>query len=293
MTTQYKIGGDSGTGYHFWSSYGSCPRKATLDTIARADSPGGATGVFAFDRGIAWHAFLELYYSHKNPDPDDIEFVPDLDPSAVLEAARCFEWYTDKFSEYEFGSLPICELKLPVAGDDEMRQRIEAAVGIAPFTMRPDVATSWIDDNAARLLYDTRGLEVEPGCYYLVDHKLYARHEAILLDRLINSLQFTAYQTGWNAAFPDKQVNGMIVNAVFTTKVPKALSVLVPPPSEAQTRCLREALAGWKWRRDNQPDLPNPTEWNCFGFSPCRWWQDATCDRTSLTAPLVQIGAAV
>ena len=285
---KYTLTGGSGFGFHYWKAFGECPRRATLDILARGDDDSTSSSAFGTEVGSYAHGFLDLYYScGRQFDASTVDFDPPPTQGVFDEACRLYEWYSDKFGATELGRVVATERAFPFEGDDSQRIAIEHAVGVSPFTFRPDLEVE-IDEPAAALIGMTRNFDVEPG-KYLVDHKFYQSQKQTLAAAMLNSLQFTAYQLARNAAIPNDPVRGLIANIVIKTKEPRSVSFVVPPPKRRDIDALREALQFWKWIRDNRPDTPNPQEEYCFGYRPCKWWTESVCDRTAMTAPLVKL----
>jgi hypothetical protein len=285
---KYRITGGTDSGFHYWKGYGECPRRATLNVLARADEVAGESDVFGIAVGTYSHAFMDLYYTlGRQFDASTVDFDPPPSQAVWDEACRLYEWYSDRFPAWELGRVVATERGFPFEGDDAQRIAIEHAIGIAPFTFKPDLEVE-LDEVAAVHLGTSRNFDIEPG-KYLVDHKFYQSQKQTLAAAMLNSLQFTAYQVARNAALPNDPVRGLIANVVIKTKEPRNVCFVVPPPKRRDVDALREALSFWKWIRDNRPDTPNPQEEYCFGFKPCKWWTETVCDRTAMTAPLVKL----
>lgn len=106
---------------------------------------------------------------------------------------------------------------------------LEAAIGV-PYTFKPDVICELDEDQAHRISL-LRGVDIRSGRYG-VDHKFLKSTPTNLEFTYPNSLQFVAYALGWNAANPDQQLDGWIVNVCIKNKEPKFITMVLDPPDE-------------------------------------------------------------
>lgn len=267
----YTMEGGSSAGFHHHMKFGQCPKKATLDG-QHGDGPHNYSQGTA--EGKVGHAFAELYYSGHVFDPEDVLFDPPPPAWIRTEMSRVWREYRVKFPPDEFGRVISVEEGLggPL---------VEAAVGVAPYTMKADLVIHLENEEQCARLVSLRPelTGIQPGRYG-VDHKFLKRKPSNLGLKYPNSLQFVGYQLGWNAVHPETPVDGWIVNIVVKTKEVQFYSLFVPPPTELQVKALRVNLKFWKFIKEHFPNQTNAQEDYCFGFvEPCYWWKTGVCDR--------------
>lgn len=275
-------------GFHSWTSFGRCPRQATLNLLALRQPPSGPERPGAKGVGTALHAMLDLYYRGVSFNPTELVLRPALDELDIIEAARVFSQYSAIFSPDELGQVLGTEVHIGPPGDgsddDELGTTgpLATAIGVWPFAARIDMVVNITDAAAVQA---RRGIDVEPGIY-LVDHKSHGAAWGTLVDKHLNSLQFVAYQLAWNATHPDRPCLGMIANVIIKTKSIKTMTLLQRSPSPSEIAALRGLLQGCAAQRRERPGWANPQEEFCFSqWGVCQWFANDVCDRSEITAP--------
>ena len=91
----------------------------------------------------------------------------------------------------------------------------------------------------------------------------------------MNEVQFTAYQLGWQAVNPKKELKGLLVNIIVKSKRPEFRTLVVPYPSAKREAVLINFLFQAQQRRNAFLHKANITQ--CFNFEPCPFLR--TCNR--------------
>lgn len=245
-------GGGSGRGVSYWKRWMGCERQALFyETAGRFKGKVSKALVI----GTIVHAMLELYYKLamlKGPakplalKTTAIRFVDDAgDPADIadearIEADRLFRAYRVQFPPTELGR---------VVGVEEQVEgsRVEHAVGVSPYTAKPDLIVQLTKVDCKRL-WKTRRIKVWPG-YWLVDHKTEGEPSAEQLlagwapdEAFADSIQFTAYMLAYQAKYPRRAVEGLLVNVIPKSKRPEFRTLVVPWPSMKKIAVLRTFL---------------------------------------------------
>lgn len=269
----------SGTGITYWLKWADCPERAYLDELAADNCEPTSMESEATKKGTILHAFLELYYKRGVGLPFEVGAVhfqtmrgdaSNEDEEARIDAERLFRAYRARFPANELGKIVAIEKLVPVIGDNAMKARIEKAVGIAPYTMKPDLVIKLSKRDCERLKR-TRSIDLKPG-FYLVDHK--SDNSRWGIEKYLETHQFTAYFLAWEAAFGVK-LQGVLVNIVFTTKIPDFLTILVPPPSPVRIKSLHHQLASIAFLREHMPRWKNTNR--CLFPKPCLFHVNKVC----------------
>lgn len=269
----------SGTGITYWGKWADCPERAYLDEQAADRNEPTSMESEATRTGTIVHAFLELYYRRGAGLPFEVGAVRfqsergdpfDVEEEARIEAERIFRAYRVNFPANEIGKIIAIERLVPDVGDIAMKERVEKAVGISPYTMKPDLVIKLTKKDCERLKR-TRNVDLKPGLY-LVDHKTDNARWGI--DRYLNSHQFTAYFLAWEAAFGVK-LQGVLVNICYTTKQADFLTIFVPPPSQVAIKSLHHQLASIVFLREHMPRWKNTNR--CFFPKPCLFHTNKLC----------------
>lgn len=233
--------------------------------------PNENIGTGALAIGTIFHAFLELYYgkfAKKEFDCGAVKFSDVPDESDRIEAERLFRYYRLHHTPDEWGKIIELETVHEISLGDDLLYTMKADLVVQPG--RQEV----------RLIQKQRGIELQPGSLYLVDHKTLGQWDGSSVDRYVNSMQFTLYQWAWNQLFPKTPVHGLIVNVMLKYKNPEVRTLLVSSPSEAQIKASLSFLRHCKEMRDALKDRPNPLEENCFPKGRiCSWFANGMCDR--------------
>lgn len=269
----------SGTGITYWLKWADCPERAYLDEKAADNAEPTSMESEATRTGTIVHAFLELYYKRGAGLPFEagaVRFQSERgDPFDVAEESRIhaeqiFRAYRVQFPANELGKIVAIEQLVPTPGDKSMAARIEKAVGISPYTMKPDLVIKLTKKDCERLK-KTRHVDLKPGLY-LLDHKTDNARWGI--DRYLNSHQFTAYFLAWEAAFGVKLM-GVLVNILYTTKQPDFLTLFIPPPTQVAINSLHHQLASIVFLREHMPRWKNTNR--CFFPKPCLFHTNQLC----------------
>jgi hypothetical protein len=200
-----------------------------------------------------------------------------VNEQARAEGERCFTAFRDKYPDPEiFGKVLATEF------DIKSTAEVADAVGICPFTARVDLVTE-LSKSSSSALHGMFSVDGAVGYLkegvWLIDHKFYGRRAANMLDKSLNSLQFTAYMLAYHA-FTGVKPRGMLQNTVFTTKYPDFRLTVVPYPSEDKIKALQNVFLQVKRIMDNARNAAIPTDNNCFGWgSVCKWLITGECRR--------------
>lgn len=279
-TLHTTLGTGSGTGFSYYNQWASgCNKKAALDTKAREERTG--TGdIPAFGIGRILHALLELHYKRGKGAPFDVgavKYSDTVDEEERVEAERLFRWYRMHYAPDELGK--VLEIEEGYPRNKKEAAAIEEAVGISPFTFKPDLVVRLGKKEFNRLKLAMPELP-GPG-KYLVDHKSEGMWDQGALDRHMGKLQFTAYMLGYNAANPKDPCLGLIDNIIMKYKQPEGKRIYIPLPDEAQVKALH---AMWRYASNQMQtayDWPNPNEYNCFPRGRiCYWFSQGICNRS-------------
>jgi hypothetical protein len=282
-------GGGSGYGISFWKMWMVCVMRAHLAELAMVEArkrkePIKMPAKKALVTGTVAHGFLELYYklAMKNAlkalklNTLAVSFVDDAgDPLDVaedgrLEGERIFRAYRSVYPPDELGEIVEVEKRYegPV---------IEKAVGISPFTFKPDMAIC-LDTSDTKRLVKTRRIKIAQG-YWLVDHKTSGERE--WTDRMfMDEVQFIAYCVAWQALYPKRELNGLLVNVLPKTKRPEFRTLVVPFPSPKRQQVLFNFLRQAQEKRafaEEQFLKANITQ--CYNPEPCAFL--GVCDRAA------------
>jgi len=270
--------GGSGHGFSYWASWMGCALQAELKAaraaVQKYDANSGRTV------GSILHALLELYYTRGKQHPFDacaVKYtqdsgdVADVDDNARIEAERLFRAYRMRFPPDELGK--VLHAEVTVADSPAM----DEAVGVSPFTIKPDLVVSLTGLQAKRLRA-TRGISIKSG-RYIVDHKTDAAKWKIMYPRYFHDLRFTAYMVGWNAARPACKVDGLIVNSLVKTTAVNFVTIVIPLPGRTETEALHRFMLDAQ--RIQAQSLHEPNATRCFDYNEvCPFLADGTCNRS-------------
>ncbi len=272
---------------------GGCNRKARLDEEAQQNEPPKQMTWSGAAVGTAGHLLMEHHFKGAAicRDAGLVRAAIELDKDVVLqhtdmfeervwnEALRLFYAFSQSFPNRDHFGTPI---GVEVALDSREAQDIARAVGIDPYTLRLDLVTEMGERQLDRFTsaHPLDGaLEILKPGFWIVDHKFYARHNMYSMEQSLWSSQFTAYQLAWNAAHPDKPVNGVIQNTIHKLKTPAFKATIIPPPSKADKARLKNLFTIAVDEMTNRPDRAVPSINNCFPFGGiCRWLKEGVCD---------------
>lgn len=273
---QYELGGGTSRGISYYKTVLKCARKAILDEKVRSETELVSLGSGALAVGSLFHAFMELHYRDNLSEFQGVEFVgKSVDEKAVIEALRLAYAYTDHFKGERLGKVIEVESEYPV--DNYQAGIICGAVGIEPYTFKLDMVVKLTKADCKRF-EKTRDLVLEPG-YYLWDHKTERGRSQTMVDRFMNSLQFTAYQIAWQAINPKLKLKGLLVNIIFKTKVPGFFTLHVPYPRRSQVKVLDSFFQTVQRVLDDDwlKQAPNPEA--CFFPGLCSHFVSDRCSR--------------
>lgn len=288
IVTTIKSSG-SGTGYSYYNKWAECGQKATLDEELRVQGLPTSSQNFFTERGIFLHAFLAIHYKGRPFDTTLIRFSDVIYEDALTEADRVFRAYRIDHEPNEFGKVLEIESELydeegkPTRWNSEVQTQLEAAVGIAPYTFRPDLIVQLGVREVQRLRPSFANPELlQPG-RWLVDHKSGSQQHANLFERRQWSHQYSGYITAWNTAQPKMSVRGLISNEIICVKEPKVLRYAIVMNADNDTarhdyyRGVSEIMSNpilRSWPRSS-PEV-------CFGHGTCKHFVEGTCKLTQL-----------
>lgn len=237
--------GGSGSGISYYKRWLGCSLKAWFQEQPNLPPEESDN----LDIGTITHSFLKMYHARElgieelgrvqfqQANGSLYEFKPDV----RLEAERLFRAYRANFKPTEFGKVVMVERQFP-GMDMTAGWAIAKAVGVDPFTFQLDLGVKISEADCVRLR-TTRQLDLPGPGFYIVDHKTEGRHDAFIVDKWMNELQFIAYPLGLHAALPSLDIKGTIVNIIYKTKVVDFQLLFVPYPSEIKIRILHNQLA--------------------------------------------------
>jgi hypothetical protein len=271
--------GGSGTGFHYYASYGAgCPRAAVLNEKAKANGENGLLSNNGLTVGTLGHALMALHFGRAlsaKQDPTIIRFSDVVDEEARYEAERCFRAFREQYPNPEcYGKVIAIEKQI------DSCSAVTEAVGVEPYTLRPDLVTKMTKKDVTWVLKNCEvenGQYLKPG-YWMLDHKFDGRKNQAFLDRAMESKQFHSYFLGWNAAMPRMPLQGVMRHTIFKYKEPRVLLTVVPPPSERQIKSLHAFYEWCCFVIENRPTQAIAHENNCFPmWGVCRWWKENLC----------------
>lgn len=275
-------GSGHASGIHYYMDFVKCPHRARMNEASKLTRTDVLSNNEYFQIGTLYHALLELFYKPASLDNPDVVVFRDgagvtvtPEDKCLREAQRMFKAYKKVFRADEF---EVVEQEECYPKNEEQAALIEQALGIRPFTFKPDmiVRCETKPDCANEYAF-------EPG-YYMVDHKTAGRRDEHRLITRENSLQFQTYMAAWNALFPDRAVKGLLCRVGYKLKEPTFETIFVPAPTEFVLNGLRSWFEHVNAIRNAMPDWANLA--NCETankMSPCYYLTSKTCKRFEAT----------
>lgn len=262
-----------------------CAKKYWLNKDSEdTDSLGSG----ALQIGTIAHALLARYYDSQDQRwaASAIKYTSTstVDPECRREAERIFKAYRIRFPPNELGKVVGVEYSLPEKVNSEWNfetvqaRTVGEAVGIYPYSCQIDLAVD-IKAKDVKRLRATRKLHLTKPGLYLVDHKTASSYGNAAMEKYIHDVQFTAYMMAWNAAYPEKQCKGMLVNVLIKTKEPRFETILVPPPNKKSKAIVRKIANRASIYIKNNYQAPNPDR--CFDWGrSCKYLRSGECQRS-------------
>ena len=269
----------SGFGVSYWSRWMGCPAKAHYAETSNIKGKPKKALVL----GSVAHGLLELYYKLAMKSVNRalalnttaVSFVDDAgDPADVkedarLEGERIFRAYRLTYPPDEFGTILAVE---------RLYKDVGKAVICKPFSFKPDMELN-LSKAEAKSLFKSRRIKVDKG-YWLVDHKTdggFPWSDQAFMD----AVQFAAYCMEWQEFFPDRELNGLLVNVLPKTKNPEFRTLVYPYPSKKKQEIAKNFLAQAQERRAGAyaSGVAKANIAHCYTYGPCDYLP--ICDRAA------------
>ncbi len=216
-----KLGGASGRGWSNYNMLQRCPRMFQLNHIRKVEVSRESK---ALSVGIAFHAFMALYYvnlralqrnEEEGPSPSRLRdelFEQNADPEYVAEAWRIFAAYADYYEA-------VGDYLEPIA--------------IEKLARDPKTGNTCRYDLIARVNDSAKDRGIIPGIY-VVEHKSASRldraaTEGWYLDGEVLGQLLIYPRAGLSRLYG--KIQGVIVNIAVKTKTPTFHREIVAPPA--------------------------------------------------------------
>lgn len=268
-------------GISYWTN--NCARKAKLDREMKEAVQAGEvldSGSYQAKVGTAFHKTEELWLRNKLTDtawPLRDKWDRD-DP--IQEALRVFSVYQTLFSREEFTLVEAEELWPKT---EAQTQVVAAEVGLEPYTFQPDQIVH-IDEKQAAKFLETRFVDLMPG-YWMRDTKTHEKKDSGAQFKYNMRLQFQVYMRAYNILFPERRLNGTIVNDVIchaklaekedTGQWKSFKTFIVTPASDDQWASMKKFLM----KQAIYIKTEEPNFLACCDWSGCIYAKNGMCDR--------------
>ena len=231
-----------------------CPAEVRFEQSTNL--PGRLDNSEAIQVGTLCHRMLQEYYSG---EPVVHKVVPFEETKEVsMQAERLFAYYAANCPRDEFGEVVGVEEEHP---KDSREAQLLSHWIYEGYSCKFDLVIKATEESAAYQA-DKYGLFLDPGKYYVVDHKFISWFCVGWDDPYMHSIQQTTYCNAFNVIYPDRILGGSIINAVSKGKYPHINRLSLMPTEDDNL------VAEYAWElglKKYEEGHPNPE--HCWHYS--------------------------